>query len=63
VDLIHNSAAADIVHVYNYALNEVAAMVRTFVSDTNFNFASAYKKLEEPAETSLDKRIAYYTEN
>ena len=62
VDLIHNSATTDIVYVYNYALNNVATMLRDMVVANDANIASAYAAIETSVNAGLQKIIDYYKE-
>ncbi|MCL2159282.1 MAG: hypothetical protein FWH48_07745, partial [Oscillospiraceae bacterium] len=60
LDMIRLGAMTDFAYVYNYALNNMGLIMRDLMTRKSSDFVSAYEKIEDRANTSLQKIIEAY---
>ena len=60
LDLIRENSTTDFAYVYNYALNNMGLIMRDLMGKKSSDFVSAYEKIEDKANASLQKIIDTY---
>jgi len=63
IDMIHDNCTTDFAYIYNYALNGIGLIMRDLMGSKSYDFVSRYEKIEQKAQTGLDKLIETYMEN